>query len=398
MALAHVVMVSLDAVTGNEAEWLAQMPAVGALARRGTLTTGVASVFVSNTYPAHASIVSGQLPHVHRITENCLYQPQYQAADWYWYRRGLQGDTVYDAACRAGLTTCNVMWPVTAGADITWNMPEIFVPRQLWKQPYAMLQNGSKVFQLGAMARHIWRLKAFMQPGVDNFLAHTAADAIRKHTPGLTMVHLTDVDVNKHHYGPKAPEVEAALERLDGQVGLLMQAVERAGMADTTGFVLLGDHGCMPVERCVDPNQLLGRYESVAGWQLAGGTAFLRERQANIDLWEDVGLREALLAYAAGLCGTNGILRMLDAEEMQVSGMDTEAVCGIEAAPGVSFGEKHAGQHGYSLRQPADLYTTFHLTAAPSGTAVRQQGGCITDVAGLVAEMLGITMDRHKKD
>ena len=59
---AHLLMVSFDAVGSQDIDLLLTLPNFSPLCRRGTLVRDVSSVFVSNTYPTHTTIQTGDGP------------------------------------------------------------------------------------------------------------------------------------------------------------------------------------------------------------------------------------------------------------------------------------------------------------------------------------------------
>jgi len=66
--------------------------------------------------------------------------------------------------------------------------------------------------------------------------------------PSVITTYYPGVDEIGHRYGPNSAEYEAALKNIDDVVGLLVDAVERAGLSEITHYVLVTDHGMPPVE------------------------------------------------------------------------------------------------------------------------------------------------------
>lgn len=385
----RLLIISLDAVSSGDASLLCRMPSFASLVRRGTLVTNVSSVFISNTYPAHASIVTGLHPHGHGVIENLMYQPDRERPDWRWERSHIRSKTLFDEAKRAGLSTCSIFWPVTAGADITWNMPEVFKVRRWQSQLLTSLRHGSKLFQLSMLLRHGRRLFPIGQPALDNFATAAVCDVLRRKRPGLTLLHLTDFDTAQHRYGPGSPEAMEALDRHEIRLTRLLDALKESGGQENTDIIVLGDHACRPVERTVDLNEGMKRFEGKAGFLQAGGCAFLR-----IEDRSDRALVKAAAAEVERLLSdpSGGVGRLLTREEMGIGGFSGEYVCGLEAADGVCFGSgEKLGQHGYALTHPN--YTTFYLAVGRGIEAgVTLGGGCITDICPLAANMLGLPL------
>src|SRR5258706_8745586 len=71
--------------------------------------------------------MTGVWPAKHGILANQTFDPmQKNHEGWYWYAEDIRVPTLWDAAAAAGRTTASIQWPVTAGAKINWNIPEIW--------------------------------------------------------------------------------------------------------------------------------------------------------------------------------------------------------------------------------------------------------------------------------
>jgi predicted AlkP superfamily pyrophosphatase or phosphodiesterase len=93
----------------------------------GAYATGVWVVLPTLTYPSHTTLLTGVSPARHGIYANTTFDPlsrNYQG--WYWYAEDIRVPTLWDAAHRVGLTTANVYWPVSVGAHIDYNLPQIW--------------------------------------------------------------------------------------------------------------------------------------------------------------------------------------------------------------------------------------------------------------------------------
>lgn len=139
-----------------------------------------------------------------------------------------------------------------------WNMPEV-LPAPGQSQAAASIKNGSLLYQLTAILRHGKLMNGISQPELDDFSAAVACDTVRRQQPELLLLHFTDVDTHKHRCGVKSEEVQAALERLDQRLGLLMQAVRESGLEEETGVLVFSDHGAFDVHTHINLNDLLER-------------------------------------------------------------------------------------------------------------------------------------------
>lgn len=65
--------------------------------------------------------------------------------------------------------------------------------------------------------------------------------------PRVTFVHLAGLDPQAHHTGPFSADVRANLKNLDGTLGPLMAQLERNGALERICFILVADHGHVPL-------------------------------------------------------------------------------------------------------------------------------------------------------
>ena len=85
------------------------------------------SVWPSVTYPAHTTMVTGVSPARHGVVNNLPFDPfEDNQGGWYWYASDVRVPTLWDAAAREGVSVLNVSWPVTVGAPIRYNVPQIW--------------------------------------------------------------------------------------------------------------------------------------------------------------------------------------------------------------------------------------------------------------------------------
>src|SRR5271154_7087699 len=125
-----LVMISVD---GMRPDYITEADAHGAkvpnlrrFLREGTYAEGVVGVVPTVTYPSHTTLVTGVSPAKHGIFANTTFDPlQQNLQGWYWYTEDIRVPTLWDVAAAAGWTTASIQWPVTVGARITWNIPEV---------------------------------------------------------------------------------------------------------------------------------------------------------------------------------------------------------------------------------------------------------------------------------
>lgn len=99
------------------------------------------------------------------------------------------------------MTTAGLLWPVAAGSRMDYYVPEIMVTRKWQNQILMNATNGPLFYQLDLNKRFGHLRNGIAQPQLDNFIQACALDTIYKYNPQLFLLHLTDVDANRHLYG-----------------------------------------------------------------------------------------------------------------------------------------------------------------------------------------------------
>src|SRR5215212_8958497 len=133
---AHVIMISIDGLVPDyyteSARLGLRVPNLSMMKLGGAYADGVEGVFPTVTYPSHTSLITGARPAIHGIYQNRIFEAptDLQTGEWYWFSKDLKSETLWSMAKKAGLTTANVGWPATAGADIDYSMPEIKDPKE----------------------------------------------------------------------------------------------------------------------------------------------------------------------------------------------------------------------------------------------------------------------------
>ena len=141
-----MVVISLDAVGTRDLPFLKSLPNFGRFWEEAAVCERVKTVYPSLTYPAHTSIVTGMYPDTHGIVNNLQIQPEREKPDWFWQRRYVQAETLYDQVRKRGGTAASLLWPVTGGAKIRFNLPEILPNRPWQTQTMVSCLNGSPLY------------------------------------------------------------------------------------------------------------------------------------------------------------------------------------------------------------------------------------------------------------
>ncbi len=252
----RLIMVSLDAVGKRDMEFMLSLPNFSKIANNGVFCDNVQSVYPSLTYPAHTSIVTGKTPDHHRIIANTQFQPSRNNPDWLYKKKYINGKTIVDIAKEKGYTIASLLWPVMGGANIDYNLPEVLVTRKYQTQATVCLLNGSKKYLLELQSRFSSIRDGVKQPQLDDFIMASTQYTIEKYDPDMMLIHLTDVDTNRHIHGAEGEDIKAALLRHDERLGNLMKWLSEKRPMDNTTFIVLGDHCQIATHTIVYLNKL----------------------------------------------------------------------------------------------------------------------------------------------
>ena len=441
----HLIVVSFDSLSSFDVEKMKTLPNFSKLMEGSFFCPYVKSVYPSLTYPAHVSIVTGKTPAEHGVTANTLKQYNSHDPDWFWQRSFIKGDTIYDMAKRSGKNVAALLWPVTANADIKYNMPEIFANKKGQNQIMVSLLNGSTLFQIVAVLKHGKLRDGKKQPALDNFVHEVFKDVVRNKKPELVLVHFTDIDTHRHLHGSMSAEADSAIERHDKRLGELLRLLKAENMLEDTALVVLGDHASLDTKFGVrlnpelakmdfiktDANGLLEDYEFVV--KSCDGSAYVYEnpRRRKMD-----DRRKLLVEFLETYVKKGIVEKIINREDAAKLGGDPECLFMLEAGLGYYFLDGFAGEtlvetagkaaygnhymistHGYSPEK--DSYgTVFSLTtdlkAMLTGELTENpevpdslqtfikngklEGMCLTDEFNVLAEILDVNENAGGKE
>jgi predicted AlkP superfamily pyrophosphatase or phosphodiesterase len=405
MGRSKLLIVSLDAVSMADLELLKQCTFIGKIIGDGSLVEDVSPVFVSNTYPIHTSVITGCYPNKHGIFDNVKPLPMDATPGWFWYSNDIKVQTLYNQATLNDLTTASILWPVTAGAKIKYNIPEIFPTKAYESQAFLSLTNGSPLFTLKSILKYKNIFKGILQPGLDDFSCSVMCDTILDKNPDLMLIHFTDVDTHKHNYGINSAEAKEAILRMDKRVSKLFDALSAVNNVDDFHVIIFSDHGMSDVQHTVDPNIFLknaslieydqsGKVKNWKAWMKGcGGSAFcyLNPKSSLTKSSLESDVRDLLAKeFQNSLSGFN---RYLDEYEITLSGFKRDCIFGISASDGYELlnnSEKaHKANHGYPIND--DNYNTFYLGYGPKiKKGLSLNGGNLLEIAPLSCNLLNI--------
>lgn len=401
----HLVLVSIDGLRSDfYLEPSRPTPVLQRLAREGVRALAVRPVFPSVTYPAHTTLVTGVHPARHGIFYNAPFEPAGYSGRWYWEHEAIAVETLWQAVRRIGGTSAAVSWPVTVGAPIDFNLPEVWSLEATERFGARIREEASPSGLVERLEPRIGGLRE-VSASPDYFIRDLtiarAAIELLEERPTVLAVHLIGPDHFQHSVGREGFAVDRAIAVADVAVGLLLEAAQRLGLADRTAWVITGDHGFVDTHTSLAPNVWLAQagiaVDRSGPWEAvfhgAGAAMFLHLRDPN-----DAATLERVRATLAALpASVRALFAVLDRDAIAALGGPTDTPLALSPVAGVrtswhlegpAIRPSSGGTHGYTP-ESAEIQTGFigYGAGFRQGVVVPQMSS--TDVYPLIAALLG---------
>lgn len=213
----HVFIVSFD---GGKPSVIAEspMPALKKLAGEGAATWAAQTIFPSKTLPSHTSMFTGLSPAKHRVLWNS-YDPS---------RGIIQAPSVFAIARKFDPRISTALFVGKIKFRHLWqeNSLDVFdFDGQRSNEPVA---RSEEIEQATSTAKKV---------------ATAAAAYILEKKPHLCGIHFPDPDTAGHRFGWGSPEQKEAFGSSDEALGIVLEAIQKAGIADRSVLILSADHG-----------------------------------------------------------------------------------------------------------------------------------------------------------
>lgn len=194
----HVVIISID---GLRPDALAQAdtPHLDGLIARGAYSPNALTISLSETLPAHASMLGGMVAEKHGIMWGLPYM------GW----PGMNGPTLFSVAHDAGLSTAAVFA----------------------KEKLSYIALPGSVDRLFSLDSH------------DNEIKDQAVEFIQAGLPNVLFIHLPDTDRVGHEFGWMSQHQLWAVTYADSMVGEIVAALAGGGYLANTLLIVTADHG-----------------------------------------------------------------------------------------------------------------------------------------------------------
>jgi predicted AlkP superfamily pyrophosphatase or phosphodiesterase len=280
-AAKHVVLITIDGFAAYHLyNQELELPNIRRMIGEGVWAASSETVFPSVTHPSHTTIVTGVEPRLHGVLSNSLFNRETGERFHPTNKRHaeiVKVPTLFDAAKKKGLTTAGFFWPESKDDPaVDFNIPEAFTGESKGDISAAKPAFVAELQKAGVPIDLYFRWYGSpRQAAGDAILAEAAGYVIRTHKPNFLAIHILVTDEAQHERGPHHYLAQAALTQADYCVGLLRAAVEQAGIAADTTFIVTADHGFhsvyhqLNIRPAFEKAGLLDRIElRGGGWQM----------------------------------------------------------------------------------------------------------------------------------
>ena len=213
-------------------------PALKRIEEEGIRTRLVPTV-PSNTFPGHATLATGTSPDVHGILDNRMYDREKGGYAYGSDASWLNAEPVWIAVERQGSKAATYFW---VGSESDWRGQS---------QSYRMAPFDNSRPESEKVRQMIeW------------------IDLPAPERPSLIMAYWRGSDYTAHVKGPDHPDVDAEIADQDAQLQVLLDAIDKRGLWDSTTLIITADHGMAEVKATIpvsDPLQAEGIQARVVG-------------------------------------------------------------------------------------------------------------------------------------
>jgi predicted AlkP superfamily pyrophosphatase or phosphodiesterase len=204
----HVVIIGCDGMSPDGVRE-AHSPVMRRMMREGSFTLHARGVMPTDSSPNWASMIMGAGPEQHGVTSN----------DWETNKYEIE--------------------PIARGSGGMF--PTIFGQLRA-QRPAAVIDCFHDWDGFGRLFERQALNKIEDSDGPTNAALH-AIEYIKKEKPDFTFIHFDHVDHAGHHSGHGTPEYYAAVDVADKLIGMILDGIEQAGIADSTVVLVTADHG-----------------------------------------------------------------------------------------------------------------------------------------------------------
>ena len=215
----HVFIISMDGGKPAAIEQ-SQMPVLQRLVAEGAHTWTATTIYPSITLPSHTSMLTGVGPDKHHILWN----------GWVPSRGLVTVPTAFSQAKQAGFSTAVFVGKEKFRHLVSTNSVDQFTYGRAAAVDVVKIDGG------GGEEKHEGTVLA-------DKVAAQAATYILRQKPNLCFIHFADPDSVGHKFGWGSPEQLEAFAKTDAALGVVVKAIDQAGIANETVIIVTADHG-----------------------------------------------------------------------------------------------------------------------------------------------------------
>jgi predicted AlkP superfamily pyrophosphatase or phosphodiesterase len=382
-----LLVISIDGMDArflNDPALRVKVPNIRRLMRNGASAT-VIGVAPSETWPSHASLVTGVSPWQNGIVANSASD---KTGDRFFSVSALKTLTLWDAVTAAGMKAATIYWPVTVGANDAFNFPEYWESRKgnaialdaiaQKSTPPTVIARIEKMYP--SFEKELWD---------DSSSANAATYLLAVEKPDLILVHMAEVDAEQHETSALSIYAREILENDDELIGQML-----AKMPAGTIVALLSDHGFENNSHVVRPRVMLrqaglkGRVEVVDGLIGTSDPAVAAYLQKEVGLGKRSGIaREVPMTEVRAKAPVLG--RWTAAFDTLPDYVASDEDRGPAVGPGT-----HLGVHGLWPGRPN--YRAVFILSGEGVRTVKLGEIDMLQIAPTLAEILGVKLPAAK--
>jgi predicted AlkP superfamily pyrophosphatase or phosphodiesterase len=412
-----VVLISIDGLKPDyvlEADKHGlKIPNLRRLVKEGAFATTVTGNMPTVTYPSHTTMVTGVSPAKHGIYTNSPFDPfSKNQGGWNWYAEDIKVPTLWEVVNQAGMISSNVDWPVTVGANIKFNIVQIW--RASTAEDHKLLRALSTKGLLDETEKVLGQYPYGYNYVIesDGQRAKFSAYILEHKKPNFHTAYFSVLDEEQHAHGPYTKKVYETLEAVDAMVGAVWQGALKAGKGRAY-LCVVSDHGFSRIDKEIrlnaalreagliqlDEKGALKSYRAIA-WNSGGSTALVLKDKNDDEARNKI--REIVTKLTAD--ASSGVLKFYEGEELKKTGGygESPSVAFIVGSkPGYYFGGSFEGPitrpravgggHGFLPELP-EMDSAFFISG-PGIQANRNLGRMdMRDIAPTLAALLKVKM------